>query len=155
VLTPRGFTSLPTQEEEYSFSGFIPTNKKTNNEIECVSTTRTYTILTNMQNELRECLWARPFWVSVYLHTTCKRSWCNQRASSVQQNTPKKKKSTRVPAPTWNYHAALLNSRFILLVGGHFSSYQIVHGSPPPPFFHANCLQFWCLWHKTDLSVNA
>jgi len=30
VITPRGFTSLPTQEAEYSFSGFIPTNKQTN-----------------------------------------------------------------------------------------------------------------------------
>jgi len=27
---PRGGTSLPTQEAEYSFSGFIPTNKQTN-----------------------------------------------------------------------------------------------------------------------------
>jgi len=31
VITPRGFTSLPTQEAKYSFSGFIPTtNKQTN-----------------------------------------------------------------------------------------------------------------------------
>jgi len=30
VIAPRGFTSLPTQEAEYSFSGFIPTNKQTN-----------------------------------------------------------------------------------------------------------------------------
>jgi len=30
VITPRGFTSLPTQEAEYIFSGFIPTNKQTN-----------------------------------------------------------------------------------------------------------------------------
>ena len=30
VITPRGFTSLPTQEVEYSFLGFIPTNKQTN-----------------------------------------------------------------------------------------------------------------------------
>jgi len=29
VITPRGFTSLPTQEAEYSFSCFIPTNKHT------------------------------------------------------------------------------------------------------------------------------
>jgi len=27
-ITPSGFTSLPTQEEEYSFLGFIPTNKQ-------------------------------------------------------------------------------------------------------------------------------
>jgi len=27
VITPRGFTSLPTQEVEYSFTGFIPINK--------------------------------------------------------------------------------------------------------------------------------
>jgi len=30
VITPRGCFSLPTQEAEYSFSGFIPTNKQTN-----------------------------------------------------------------------------------------------------------------------------
>jgi len=30
VITPRGFTSLPTQEAEYSFSGFVPTNKQVN-----------------------------------------------------------------------------------------------------------------------------
>jgi len=30
VIIPRGFTSLQTKEEEYSFSGFIPTNKQTN-----------------------------------------------------------------------------------------------------------------------------
>jgi len=30
VITPRGFTSLPTQEAKYSFSGLIPTNKQTN-----------------------------------------------------------------------------------------------------------------------------
>jgi len=30
VITPRGFTSLPTQEVKYSFSGFVPTNKQTN-----------------------------------------------------------------------------------------------------------------------------
>jgi len=30
VTSPRGFTSLPTQEAEYSLSGFIPTNKQTN-----------------------------------------------------------------------------------------------------------------------------
>jgi len=29
MITPRGLTPLSTQEEEYSFSGFIPTNKKT------------------------------------------------------------------------------------------------------------------------------
>jgi len=29
VITPRGFTSLPTQETAYSFPGFIPTNKQT------------------------------------------------------------------------------------------------------------------------------
>jgi len=29
-ITPREFTSLPTQEAEYSFSGFIPINKQTN-----------------------------------------------------------------------------------------------------------------------------
>jgi len=28
VITPRGVTSLPTQEAEYSFSGFIPTTNK-------------------------------------------------------------------------------------------------------------------------------
>jgi len=27
VITPRGFTSLPTQETAYSFTGFIPKNK--------------------------------------------------------------------------------------------------------------------------------
>jgi len=30
VITPRGFASLPTQEAQKSFSGFIPTNKQTN-----------------------------------------------------------------------------------------------------------------------------
>jgi len=30
VTIPRGFTSVPTQEEEYNFPGFIPTNKQTN-----------------------------------------------------------------------------------------------------------------------------
>jgi len=30
VIAPRGCTSLPTQEAEYSFSGCIPTNKQTN-----------------------------------------------------------------------------------------------------------------------------
>ena len=30
VITPRGFTSLPTQEPQYCFSGLIPTNKQTN-----------------------------------------------------------------------------------------------------------------------------
>jgi len=30
VITPRGFTSLPIQEAEYCFPGFIPTNKQTN-----------------------------------------------------------------------------------------------------------------------------
>jgi len=29
-IVPRGFTSLPTQETEYNFSGFIPTSKQTN-----------------------------------------------------------------------------------------------------------------------------
>jgi len=29
AITPRGFTSPPTQEAVYSFSGFIPTNKHT------------------------------------------------------------------------------------------------------------------------------
>ena len=28
VITPRGFTSLPTQEAECNFSGLIPTNKQ-------------------------------------------------------------------------------------------------------------------------------
>jgi len=35
VITPRGFTSLTTQEAEYSFSGFIPTNKQTNKQTVC------------------------------------------------------------------------------------------------------------------------
>jgi len=30
AITPRGFTSLQEKELEYGFSGFIPTNKKTN-----------------------------------------------------------------------------------------------------------------------------
>ena len=30
MITPRGFTSLPTQEAEYSFSGFKPTIKQKN-----------------------------------------------------------------------------------------------------------------------------
>ena len=30
VITPRGFTSFPTQEVEYNFSDSIPTNKQTN-----------------------------------------------------------------------------------------------------------------------------
>jgi len=29
-MAPRGFTSVPTQKAEYSFSDFIPTNKQTN-----------------------------------------------------------------------------------------------------------------------------
>jgi len=33
VTTPRGFTALPTQDVEYSCSGFIPTNKQTNKQI--------------------------------------------------------------------------------------------------------------------------
>jgi len=33
VITPRGFTSLPTQEVEYGFSGFIPTNNQTNTRV--------------------------------------------------------------------------------------------------------------------------
>jgi len=34
VITPRGFTSLPTQKAEYSFPGFIPTHKQTNKQPE-------------------------------------------------------------------------------------------------------------------------
>jgi len=30
MITPRGFISLSTQEAEYCFSGFIPTNKQAN-----------------------------------------------------------------------------------------------------------------------------
>jgi hypothetical protein len=26
-----------------------------------------------------------------------------------------------------------------------FSNYQIVHGLPPPPFFHPDSLEYWCL----------
>ena len=33
VINPREFTSLPTHEAKYSFSGFIPTNKQTNKQM--------------------------------------------------------------------------------------------------------------------------
>jgi len=44
VITPRGFTSLPTQEAEYGFSGFIlkQTNKQTKKIVpECINTYNT------------------------------------------------------------------------------------------------------------------
>ena len=38
VITPRGFTSLQKKEAEYSFSGFITTNKQTNKQVEASQT---------------------------------------------------------------------------------------------------------------------
>jgi len=45
VITPRGFTSLLTQEAEYSMSGFISTNKQTNNNRDSINTTLPWTTL--------------------------------------------------------------------------------------------------------------
>jgi len=36
-----------------------------------------------------------------------------------------------------------------------FFNHQIVHGLPPPPFFHPDFFECWCLRHETTLSVNA
>jgi len=36
-----------------------------------------------------------------------------------------------------------------------FSTYQIVHGLPLPPFFHLAFLECWYLRHETVLSISA
>ena len=60
MIAPRGFTSLQTKEAEYSFSGFIPTNKQTNKPkshtrglclCPCVITPRGFTSLPTQEEE--------------------------------------------------------------------------------------------------------
>jgi len=36
-----------------------------------------------------------------------------------------------------------------------FHNYHIAHGLPPPPFYHPDSLECWCLRHKTALSLSA
>jgi len=45
VTAPRGFTSFPTQEVEYCFWGFIPTNKQTNKQyVVCIAVFGTHVV---------------------------------------------------------------------------------------------------------------
>jgi hypothetical protein len=98
-LLPGGW--LSSQEAEYIFSGFIPTNKQTNlgYPLSVVNKNSTLKQTSTSQNNivqgiLRECLRARRFWATLLLHTTCVRSWWNWRASCVAAKHKRGKKLT-------------------------------------------------------------
>jgi len=105
MITPRGFTSLPTLEAEYSFPGFKPTIKRTNKNkksrfgcVRCVFMDVCFVVFLFclLHLHMRTSLLSRSiagvpfdsggrrgFRATLLLHTTCMRSWCDSFASCV------------------------------------------------------------------------